>query len=143
MTTQQIGVTTRNAHSGPFSITVVGLSLSVFLVISYLLCLIGYLVFPELPIYHAGLAIFLPGFKLLIGQQQGGRLLDGRVHPGDLQQAGRYFHQVVSAFPTAPYHRLGRLDDAFAAAPIEIDARLAFAKQAGDCDQGFRDRSAK
>ena len=65
MTTQQIGVTTRNAHSGPFSITVVGLSLSVFLVISYLLCLIGYLVFPELPIYHAGLAIFLPGFKLL------------------------------------------------------------------------------
>src|SRR5262245_27950461 len=65
MTIQQIGVTTRQAQSGPFSITVVGLSLSLFFVISYLLCLIGYLVFPGLPIYHAGLSIFLPGFRLL------------------------------------------------------------------------------
>lgn len=42
-----------------------GMSLSLFLVISYVLCVIGYLVFPGLPIDHAALAIFLPGFKLL------------------------------------------------------------------------------
>ena len=65
MTTQQIHLTTQQAHRGPFSITVVGLSLSVFFVISYVICLIGYLVFPELPIAHTGLSIFLPGFKLL------------------------------------------------------------------------------
>lgn len=65
MTTQQLHVTTQQAHAGPFSIVVVGFSLSLFLVISYVICLIGYLVFPELPIYHAGLSIFLPGFRLL------------------------------------------------------------------------------
>ena len=65
MTTQQIGMTSRRAHGEPFSITVVGLSLSLFLVISYVICLIGYLVFPGLPIAHAALSIFLPGFKLL------------------------------------------------------------------------------
>jgi hypothetical protein len=65
MTTQQIGVTARHAQSGPFSITVVGFSLSVFFVISYVICLIGYLVLPGLPIPHTSLTIFLPGFKLL------------------------------------------------------------------------------
>jgi hypothetical protein len=42
-----------------------GMSLSLFLVISYVICIIGYLVFPGLPINHAALAIFLPGFELL------------------------------------------------------------------------------
>lgn len=42
-----------------------GMSLSLFLVISYVLCVSGYLVFPGLPIDHAALAIFLPGFELL------------------------------------------------------------------------------
>lgn len=42
-----------------------GMSLSLFLVISYVLCVIGYLVFPGLPINHAALTIFLPGFELL------------------------------------------------------------------------------
>ena len=41
-----------------------GMSLSLFFVISYLLCLLGYLVFPGLPINHAALSIFLPGFEL-------------------------------------------------------------------------------
>jgi hypothetical protein len=41
------------------------MGLSLFLVVSYVLCVIGYLVFPGLPIDHAALAIFLPGFKLL------------------------------------------------------------------------------
>ena len=42
-----------------------GMSVSLFLVISYVICIIGYLVFPGLPINHAALAIFLPGFELL------------------------------------------------------------------------------
>jgi len=42
-----------------------GMSLSLFLLISYVLCIIGYLIFPGLPINHAALAIFLPGFELL------------------------------------------------------------------------------
>jgi len=42
-----------------------GMSLSLFLVISYVLCVVGYLLFPSLPIEHAALSIFLPGFELL------------------------------------------------------------------------------
>ena len=42
-----------------------GMALSLFLVISYVLCVIGYLVFLGLPVNHAALAIFLPGFELL------------------------------------------------------------------------------
>jgi hypothetical protein len=42
-----------------------GMALSLFLAISYVLCVIGYLAFPSLPIDHAALAIFLPGFELL------------------------------------------------------------------------------
>ncbi len=47
------------------SVVTLGLSLSVFFVISYLICVLGYLVFPGLPIEHAALSIFLPGFELL------------------------------------------------------------------------------
>ena len=39
--------------------------MSLFLTISYVLCVIGYLVLPGLPIEHSALAIFLPGFALL------------------------------------------------------------------------------
>jgi hypothetical protein len=42
-----------------------GMGLSLFLTISYVLCVLGYLLFPSLPIQHAALAIFLPGFTLL------------------------------------------------------------------------------
>ena len=42
-----------------------GMALSLSLVITYVLCLIGYLVFPSLPIEHSALGIFLPGFTLL------------------------------------------------------------------------------
>ena len=42
-----------------------GLSLSLFLAISYTLCILGYILFPGLPISHSSLAIFLPGFELL------------------------------------------------------------------------------
>ncbi|HEX7111833.1 MAG TPA: DUF5676 family membrane protein [Mizugakiibacter sp.] len=43
-----------------------GMSLSLFLVISYLICILGYLVLPgAVPIVHSALTLFLPGFTLL------------------------------------------------------------------------------
>jgi 2TM family of unknown function (DUF5676) len=50
------------------SVLAFGMSLSLFFVISYVICIIGYLIFPGLPINHAALAIFLPGFELLTWQ---------------------------------------------------------------------------
>ena len=54
-------------HGAPHLIPVVsfGLSLSLFLAISYTLCILGYIFFPAIPISHSSLAIFLPGFELL------------------------------------------------------------------------------
>jgi hypothetical protein len=42
-----------------------GMGLSSFLAISYVLCVLGYLFLPGLPIEHSALSIFLPGFTLL------------------------------------------------------------------------------
>lgn len=42
-----------------------GMGLSVSVAITYVLCVLGYLFFPGLPIQHSALAIFLPGFTLL------------------------------------------------------------------------------
>ena len=52
-------------HHPRISVFVLGLSLSLFLTISYVLCVIGYLVLPGLPIEHSALSIFLPGFTLI------------------------------------------------------------------------------
>jgi hypothetical protein len=48
-----------------FALSAFGMALSLFFVISYLLCVVGYLLLPGLPINHAALTIFLPGFELL------------------------------------------------------------------------------
>jgi hypothetical protein len=42
-----------------------GLSLSTFFAISYVICIAGYLLLPGFPVQHASLSIFLPGFELL------------------------------------------------------------------------------
>lgn len=42
-----------------------GLALSLFLALSYVLCILGYLLLPGFPVQHSALAIFLPGFRLL------------------------------------------------------------------------------
>ena len=47
------------------SIVTLGLSLSVFFAITYVICIVGYLVAPGFPVQHAALSIFLPGFELL------------------------------------------------------------------------------
>ena len=47
------------------SVVALGMSLSLFLVIGYLLCILLYLLFPQLVIDHAALKLFLPYFELL------------------------------------------------------------------------------
>ena len=42
-----------------------GMALSLFLAISYSLCVLGYVFWPNLLIEHSALSIFLPGFTLL------------------------------------------------------------------------------
>jgi hypothetical protein len=51
--------------AGSIPIVTLGLSLSLFFVISYLICIAGYLLLPGFPVQHAALSIFLPGFELL------------------------------------------------------------------------------
>jgi hypothetical protein len=52
-------------QAGALSIRALGLGLSLFFVISYLICIIGYLLLPGFPVQHGALSIFLPGFELL------------------------------------------------------------------------------
>ena len=47
------------------SIRRLGLSLSTFFAISYVICILGYLLIPDFPVKHEALSLFLPGFKLL------------------------------------------------------------------------------
>ena len=42
-----------------------GLGLSLFATFTYVVCILGYIFVPGLPIQHSALAIFLPGFELL------------------------------------------------------------------------------
>jgi hypothetical protein len=49
----------------PIAIITLGTALSVFLALSFVLCVAGFLLFPSLPIAHQALSIFLPGFTLL------------------------------------------------------------------------------
>lgn len=42
-----------------------GQALSSFFIVSYTICILGYLFMPSLPVDHAALGIFLPGFTLL------------------------------------------------------------------------------
>jgi len=50
------------------SIKRLDLSLSTFFAISYVICIMGYLLMPDFPVRHEALSIFLPGFKLLSWQ---------------------------------------------------------------------------
>jgi hypothetical protein len=55
---------TGRLDTGPISIPVLGWSLSVSFVISFVLCVLGYLLLPSMPVLHQALAIPLPGFQL-------------------------------------------------------------------------------
>lgn len=52
----------------PISIVTLGEALSVFFMFSFTICIIGYLLFPFMPVSHESLSIFLPGFTLLSWQ---------------------------------------------------------------------------
>ncbi len=62
---RQAGVPLTSGTIRTIPVFAFGMSLSLFFVISYVICIIGYLAFPGLPINHAALSIFLPGFELL------------------------------------------------------------------------------
>ena len=47
---------------GAIPIVTLGLSLSLFFVISYVICIAGYLWVPGFPVQHAALSIFFTGF---------------------------------------------------------------------------------
>jgi hypothetical protein len=53
----------RDGHRVP--VTVLGCALSTFFTLTYLLCIVGCLLFPALPVEHGALGIFLPGFTML------------------------------------------------------------------------------
>ena len=67
--TSLTGFTAAQHHSEPgvrtIPIVTFGLALSGFFAVSYIICILGYLLLPGLPIRHEFLAIFLPGFTLL------------------------------------------------------------------------------
>jgi hypothetical protein len=52
----------RGAHAIP--VVALGWSLSLSFVISFTLCVLGYILLPSLPVLHGALAIALPGFQL-------------------------------------------------------------------------------
>ena len=57
---------TMSAQENLIRLPVFGMAMSLFFLISYVICVIGYLVLPEwLMIPHSSLVLFLLGFKLL------------------------------------------------------------------------------
>lgn len=50
---------------GTIPVITLGLALSAFFAFSYVICLAGYLLLPELPTRHDALSVLLPGFTLL------------------------------------------------------------------------------
>jgi hypothetical protein len=49
-------------QAGAIPIVTLGLNPSLFFLISYLICIAGYLLFPGFPVQHAALSIFFAGF---------------------------------------------------------------------------------
>jgi hypothetical protein len=63
----QVRSDTRRRGAGRFNalpLIAFGLSLSLFFTLSFVLCVLGYLLYPSLPIAHGALSIILPGFQL-------------------------------------------------------------------------------
>ena len=58
-------VRSNTGDTAPIRIVTLRLSLSAFFVISYAICIAGYLLLPGFPVQHGALSIFLPGFELL------------------------------------------------------------------------------
>lgn len=52
-------------HAPLIPVLALGLASSLFLAISFVLCVLGFVLFPSLPIAHGVLSLVLPGFTLL------------------------------------------------------------------------------
>jgi hypothetical protein len=62
---QELRVSTDARAARTIPIVTLGLALSAFFAVSYLICVLGYLLLPEFAIQHAALSTILPGFTLL------------------------------------------------------------------------------
>ena len=60
-----MGTRTAGSHAHFIPVIALGLGLSLFLALSYILCVLAYVFVPSVPIAHSALALFLPGFTLL------------------------------------------------------------------------------
>lgn len=58
-----VAISSRGPHSIP--VFALGMSLGLFFAITYVLCILGYVLFPDSVIKHGTLSLFLPGFELL------------------------------------------------------------------------------
>ena len=71
--TAHVGTTPRHGAGTPLAghrvptipVMVMGLATSLFLAVSFVLCVLGYVLFPSLPVPHGLLSLVLPGFQLL------------------------------------------------------------------------------
>lgn len=59
------GVPLAATHAPVIPLIPFGVSMSLFFVVTYVACIVFYLLFPELVQTHALLSLFLPGFSLL------------------------------------------------------------------------------
>lgn len=59
------GVPLAGGNTALIPIVPLGMGLGLFFVITYVACVLFYLLFPEAVLNHAVLTLFLPGFKLL------------------------------------------------------------------------------
>lgn len=56
---------TTKSHTHLIPVLALGMGLSLFLALSYILCVLTYVFVPGVPIAHSALTLFLPGFTLL------------------------------------------------------------------------------
>ena len=56
---------TTKSHTHLIPVVALGMGMSLFLALSYILCVLAYLFVPGVPISHSALMLFLPGFTLL------------------------------------------------------------------------------
>ena len=56
---------TTKSHTHLIPVLALGMGLSLFLALSYILCVLTYVFVPSVPIAHSALTLFLPGFTLL------------------------------------------------------------------------------
>ncbi len=54
-----------NHRIATIPVLALGMASSIFLAVSFILCVLGYLLFPSLPVPHGLLSVVLPGFVLL------------------------------------------------------------------------------